>query len=88
MAGAANEDSFATGIDGDENDNSQTSSGAAYVFVRSSGEWRQQAYIKANDTASGNLYGADVSVSGDGNTVLIGSPNSGDSFGRGLIYLY
>jgi len=88
VAGVANEDSFATGIDGDENDNSQTASGAAYVFVRSGGEWQQQAYIKAKRTEMSNLFGSVVSVSGDGNTVLIGSPKSDSSFRRGLIYLY
>lgn len=88
VAGVANEDSFATGIDGDENDNSQNSSGAAYVFVRRSGEWQQQAYIKATDTAQSNIFGGAVSVSGDGNTVLIGSANSGIDFRHGLIFLY
>lgn len=86
VAGASNEDSNATGINGDENDNSQSSSGAAYVFVRRSGEWQQQAYIKANDTTRSNAFGSAVSVSGDGNTAFIGSANS--DTGRGLVYLY
>jgi hypothetical protein len=41
--GANSEDSNATGIDGDQADDSATQSGAAYVFVREGANWSQQA---------------------------------------------
>ncbi|MBK7976643.1 MAG: FG-GAP repeat protein [Deltaproteobacteria bacterium] len=49
-----------------------TSSGSAYVFVRSSGYiWSQQAKIFASDGASNDLLGYSVSISGD--TALLGA---------------
>ncbi len=68
--GAPSEGSNATGINGNEADNSVTVSGAVYIFTNTTGSWTQQAYIKA-DTANRNSYfGATVSLSKDGNTLL------------------
>ena len=36
----------ATGVNGNQSDNSAGQSGAAYVFVRSGTTWIQQAYLK------------------------------------------
>lgn len=41
---APNEASAATGIDGDQGDNSAPFAGAVYVFTRSGTAWSQQAY--------------------------------------------
>jgi hypothetical protein len=49
------------------------SHGAAYVFTRSGGTWTQQQRITASDSVEGEGFGTSVSVSGDGDTVLIGS---------------
>jgi len=68
-AGAISEDSKATGINGDQNDNSQQSSGAVYVFTRSAGTWTQQAYVKPSNTFAGMLFGYAVGLSADGNTL-------------------
>ncbi len=46
--------------------------GAAYVFVRDAGAWSQQARLTASGGASGDAFGASVSVSGD--TALVGAP--------------
>ncbi len=85
VVGAPFEDSTATVINGDESDNSRSDSGAAYVFVRSStGSWRQQAYIKAFDAQangqsnsavprSNDQFGAAVTISNDGNTIVVGA---------------
>jgi hypothetical protein len=44
VIGANAEDSNATQVDGDQNDNSVSASGAAYVFTRNSvDDWGQQA---------------------------------------------
>lgn len=64
------EDSAATGINGDENDDSAENSGAAYVFIRSDGIWLQQAYLKASNTDIEDSFGFPVSLSSDGNTLV------------------
>ena len=71
--GAFGEDSAATGINGDQNNNSADFSGAAYVFVRSDGLWQQQAYLKASNTNSEDLFGIAVSLNADGNTLAVGA---------------
>jgi len=70
--GASREDSAATGVDGDQGDNSATDSGAVYVFTRGGAGWSQQAYLKASDTFSNDRFGYAVAVSGD--RVLVGAP--------------
>jgi len=71
VIGAPSEDSNATGVNGIQADNSAQDSGAAYIFVRSGGVWSQQAYLKASNTGSGDLFGVRVAVSGD--TVVVGA---------------
>ena len=75
VVGATDEDGSA-GIDG-PNDNTLGDSGAAYVFVRSGETWTQQAYLKASNRDSGDLFGRAVGVSGD--TVCVGAPLEGSS---------
>jgi hypothetical protein len=48
------------------------SSGAAYVFVHSGGEWSQQAKLTASGECCGDEFGESVAVSG--NTVVVGAP--------------
>jgi hypothetical protein len=71
VIGAALEDSSATGINGNQSDNTATDSGAAYIFVRSGANWAQQAYLKASNTGAADDFGGDVTISGE--TVLIGA---------------
>ncbi len=73
--GAIGERSLATGVNGDENNNSAShNAGAAYVFVRSaSGTWSQQAYIKASNTEVDDQFAASIALSGDGNTLAVGA---------------
>jgi hypothetical protein len=71
VAGASDESSNATGVNGNQADNSAGGSGAAYVFVRSGTTWTQQAYLKASNTESNDSFGLSVAVSGD--TVVVGT---------------
>jgi FG-GAP repeat len=71
VVGALYEDSNATGVDGDQNDNTATDSGAAYVFTRSGTTWSQQAYLKASNTGAYDDFGDSVAISGD--TVVVGA---------------
>ncbi|CDN87738.1 FG-GAP repeat protein [Hydrogenophaga intermedia] len=72
--GAHQEDSNATGINGDQSNNSATDSGATYVFTRSNGNWSQQAYLKGSNTETGDAFGASVALSADGNTLVASAP--------------
>ncbi len=71
--GAPNEQSNATGIDGDEDDNSLSGAGALYVFTRNGTTWLQQAYIKASNTGLVDNFGFSVALSGD--SLAVGAPN-------------
>jgi len=71
VVGAPREDSNASGVNGNQANNSASDSGAAYVFVRSGGSWVQQAYLKASNTGAGDAFGCSVAISGD--TVVVGA---------------
>ncbi|MBL8840280.1 MAG: FG-GAP repeat protein [Planctomycetes bacterium] len=71
VVGAPWEDSNATGVNGNQSDNSRFDSGAAYVFVRSGTSWSQQAYLKASDTSAADYFGGSVAISGD--TLVVGA---------------
>ena len=64
--GAPGEDSAATGVDGDQDDNSVPSSGAVYVFRRTDTGWQQEDYVKASNPGEGDFFGHAVSISRDG----------------------
>ena len=82
--GAVNEDSSSTVVNGMENNNSATDSGAVYVFVRdSSSQWTQQAYIKASNSGADDQFGRSVSLSGDGNSLAVGAIQE-DSNAKGV----
>jgi len=79
MAVAAHwEASAATGVNGNQNDDSLPQAGAVYVFTRTGTTWTQQAYIKASNTGNaaqgdGDQFGFSLALSGDGNTVAVGA---------------
>lgn len=72
--GAHQEDSNTTGINGNQSDESATDAGAVYVYLQDElGQWSQQAYIKASNAQSGDQFGWSVSLSNDGNTLVVGA---------------
>jgi hypothetical protein len=71
VVGADDEGSAATGIDGDQTDNTASQAGAVYVFTRSGTTWSQQAYIKASNAEAADLFGQSVALSGD--TLAVGA---------------
>ena len=98
------EDSGATGINGNQADNSVEESGAVYVFTRTGTTWTQQAYIKASNTGGrddGDTFGYTIALSDDGATLAVGAPsedssstgnnaNQGDNsaVGAGAVYVF
>lgn len=84
VVGGPGEDSDATGVNGDEGDNSSPESGAAYVFVRQGTTWHQQAYLKASDTDPHDSFGASVAVSGD--RIVVGAALNDLSTGSAYVF--
>ena len=72
--GAINEDSAATGIDGNQADNSAAEAGAVYVFTRSGSQWSQQTYVKTSNASAGDEFGFSLALSSDSNTLAVGAP--------------
>lgn len=94
VVGAPFEDSSAIGVEGDQFNNDEEDSGAAYVFVRNGSSWIQSAYLKASNTKSEANFGSVVSISGD--SIVIGAPyegndatgDSGTMIAAGAVYHY
>jgi hypothetical protein len=88
VVGASQEASAATGVDGNQADNSVPNRGAAYVFVRNGSTWAQQAYLKQSDSEAGAVFGTSVAI--DGNTIVVGanSQDGGGPANSGAVYVF
>ena len=54
-------------------DRSASAGGAAYIFKRTGSTWAQEAYLKASNAGSGDMFGVSVAISGD--SVVVGAYN-------------
>jgi hypothetical protein len=75
LVGAPYEDSASTGVNGNQNDNSATDVGAAYVFVRVQDTWVQQAYLKSkfgSEPYRAQHFGSSVALAGE--IAVVGAP--------------
>lgn len=99
VVGSPYEDSSATGVGGDDSDNSLKDSGAAYVFVRTGTAWAQQAYLKAWNTGAADYFGISVTVSGETvavaasgedtkPTTVTGNQNNNSAGDSGAVYVF
>jgi len=70
VVGAELEDSGAAGINGNQSNNSVEDAGAAYVFVKQGGVWKQQAYLKPSNPMRLGRFSS-VRISGD--TIVVGA---------------
>jgi hypothetical protein len=74
-------------------------SGAAYVFERKNGLWKQTALLKASNRGSGDLFGSSIAIEGD--TIVVGAPeepsdatgingdqNNDDANSSGAVYVF
>lgn len=97
--GAFGEASATTGVNGDQADNSALAAGAVYVFVRSSGTWTQQAYLKASNSGHDYEFGSAIALAGDmlvvgsmaensGATGVGGNQSDGTAPGAGAAYVF
>lgn len=70
--GAYAERSGADGVDGEQDDDTTWGAGAVYVFSRYAGQWSQEGYLKASNSAYYDHFGWAVAVSAD--TLVVGAP--------------
>ena len=80
VVGALGESSSTTGVNSVPNQ-AASQSGAAFVFIRSDGNWSQQGYLKASNTGASDFFGVSVAVSGS--TFISGSQQE-DSITTGV----
>ena len=65
-----------------KNDFSVQCAGAAYLFSQAGASWGQVDYLKSAKSIVNGRYGQNVSLSGNGGTLLIGAP------GENAAYVY
>ncbi len=68
---------------GGSGDNSN--SGSVWIFVRTDSVWKQQQLIASTSAAAD--FGSAVSLSADGNTLLIGSEGENTNVGAAFVYI-
>jgi hypothetical protein len=71
LAVVSQDDSNATGVDGDQTNNAADQAGAVFVFERSGGRWTQRAYLKASNTEARDAFGSGLALAGD--TLAVGA---------------
>ena len=69
--GSIYEDSSGSGVGSTPNE-SLTASGAVYIYRRA-GTWAPEAFIKASNPDADDAFGRTVSLSGDGNVLVVGT---------------
>lgn len=74
VVGATGDSGNTTGVNGVPADYTATSSGAAYVFRRTTTSWLIQAYLKSNQPDVNDYFGWAVAISHDGNRVAVAAP--------------
>lgn len=79
-ASARSEDSAATGVNGDQSDNSApgtgsrfAGTGAVYVFGFDGSTWEQSAYVKPSNTDADDQFGSSIGLNGDGTLLAVGA---------------
>jgi hypothetical protein len=94
---AIGEASNATGVNGNQADNSTLNSGAVYVFRRTGSGWRQEAYLKAAVNQPEQFFGSGfdidsraLAINGSGTMLAVGAPaqDVGDAIDAGAVYIF
>jgi hypothetical protein len=61
---------------------------SVYIFIRNGTNWVKQAKLTPDDGAVSGSFGVSVSISIDGNTVLVGAPEYIPSTNAGSAYVF
>jgi hypothetical protein len=83
VVGARQEDSGASGIGGNQTDNSAPESGAVYVYTHTSEALTQHAYLKGSNPQANDRFGYWVDLEGD--TLVVGAPLEDRT---GIVYVF
>lgn len=75
VVGAPNEASNATGLNGDDSDNSAFGAGAVYTYHFDGSAWQTEAYLKASNTENGDHFGSSLGLNETGDILIIGAPD-------------
>ena len=75
------ESSAASGVDGNQADNTKNGAGAVYVYKRAGATWAQDAYVKASNPSVGGIFGIRVALSQDATTLAVGSRDPSNATG-------
>ncbi len=94
--GAEGEDSNATGVNGNQNNNSFNDSGAVYIFKLSGNVWSQETYLKASNTGNGDEFGHSIMLDKEGETLICGAwkedsngnQNNNSKQDSGAVYMF
>jgi len=79
--GAPRDDSSATGVVPGQDDDGAPQAGAVHLFGHGAGGWRHEAYIKASNTGTLDVFGRAVGLSGS--TLVVGAEGE-DSAATGI----
>jgi len=72
-----------------QHDDNGSNSGSAYIFMRDSVNWIQVQKLLASDGAADDEFGSSVSISGDDEIAIVGTPLHDDNFeNSGSAYVY
>lgn len=85
--GAPNEDSSATGINGDESLDDASNAGAVYLFSYDAGSWQQSIYLKPSNTISSSFFGNSISLNGTGDHLLVGANYRNSQAGSAYLFI-
>jgi trimeric autotransporter adhesin len=86
---AEREASSASGVNGNQADNSSASSGAVYVYRRTGRAWAQEAYLKAGANQPQQQFGAALAISADGSILAVGTPGQDTTLeNSGAVFVY
>lgn len=73
--GAPLEDSNASGVDGDMDNDDLSDAGAVFIYKRIGSLWALQNYLKASNPGQDDAFGTNLSLSAYGSTLVVGVPN-------------
>ncbi len=84
-SGAPWDDSSATGINSNTNDDTMSQAGAVYIFEKTEAGWIQSAYAKSSATAAGQMLGIDIDIS-DNDVIVAGAKGDANKKGAAIIF--
>lgn len=96
VVGAPGEDGSGVRTSGDPTTTDSPDAGAAYIFERVDGYWRQTAYLKAFDSDASDAFGTSVAIADDYIAVgapleasqVVGFQSNNGMPGAGAVYLF